>query len=205
MRAIAADAGVSAGLIVHHFGSRAGLRQACDDHVLTQIRDAKSSVLVGPSAPSALLAQIAQVEGYAPLVGYAIRALQAGGSLADRFIDHFVDDLKTYLRAAEEAGNIRPSRDPEGRAELLSEMAIGAMMFRFSRLGPDIDLDDLPRWLRETTDRISLPALELYTEPLLTDSSLLDTYLAAHGSGHGGGGAAARDDAAAADKESHQL
>lgn len=33
LRRVAAEAGVSPGLVAHHFGSRAGLRQAVDDHV----------------------------------------------------------------------------------------------------------------------------------------------------------------------------
>jgi TetR/AcrR family transcriptional regulator, regulator of cefoperazone and chloramphenicol sensitivity len=33
MRRVAAAAGVSPGLVAHHFGSRAGLRQAVDAHV----------------------------------------------------------------------------------------------------------------------------------------------------------------------------
>lgn len=38
VRAVAADAGVSPALVVHHFGSKEGLRQACDDYVLDSIR-----------------------------------------------------------------------------------------------------------------------------------------------------------------------
>ncbi|HEX5969203.1 MAG TPA: TetR family transcriptional regulator, partial [Intrasporangium sp.] len=39
LRAIAADVGASPALILHHFGSRAGLRGACDQWVLAQIRE----------------------------------------------------------------------------------------------------------------------------------------------------------------------
>jgi AcrR family transcriptional regulator len=34
LRAVAATAGVSAGLVIHHFGSKEKLRAAYDDHVL---------------------------------------------------------------------------------------------------------------------------------------------------------------------------
>ena len=34
VRAIAAEVGVSPALLLHHFGSKDGLRDACDDHVL---------------------------------------------------------------------------------------------------------------------------------------------------------------------------
>src|SRR5690606_37917648 len=45
LRAIAADAGVSAGLIIHHFGSADRLREACDEHVLAVTRHNKESVV----------------------------------------------------------------------------------------------------------------------------------------------------------------
>ena len=49
LRTIAADAGVTAGLITHHFGSKEGLRQACDAEVLRLTDQAKreSTVLGG--------------------------------------------------------------------------------------------------------------------------------------------------------------
>ena len=39
VRSIATAAGVSPGLLNHHFGSKDGLRTACDEHVLRVIRD----------------------------------------------------------------------------------------------------------------------------------------------------------------------
>ena len=38
VRAIAADAGVSAALVIHHFGSKDGLRAECDAFVLDAVR-----------------------------------------------------------------------------------------------------------------------------------------------------------------------
>lgn len=38
IRDVARAAGVSAGLVQHHFGSKAGLREACDEHVLEVLR-----------------------------------------------------------------------------------------------------------------------------------------------------------------------
>ena len=45
LRAIADAAGVSAALVIHHFGSKDGLQKACDDYVAEQIRTAKSESL----------------------------------------------------------------------------------------------------------------------------------------------------------------
>ncbi|GAA4288239.1 TetR/AcrR family transcriptional regulator [Georgenia daeguensis] len=179
LRAIASDAGVSAGLILHHFGSRAGLRQACDEHVLAEIRRNKATVLGAAGGPGAFLVQLAQVEGYAPLVGYVLRCLQGGGPESARFVDHLVEDAVGYLREAEEAGTVRPSRDPEARARLLAEQALGALLLQLPARQDHLDLDELPAWLRAYSERIVLPLLELYTEPLLADSTLLDAYLSA--------------------------
>ena len=180
LRSVAADAGVSAGLILHHFGSRDGLREACDEHVLAQIRATKSSVLAdgGAGGAAALLVQMAQVEAYAPLVGYTLRCLQDGGPRLSRFVDHVVEDAVGYLREAERTGTVRPSRFPEERARLLAEQSLGALMLQLPAQQDRLDLEELPVWLRGYFERILGPALELYTEPLLTDRSLLDAYLA---------------------------
>ncbi len=39
VRAVATRAEVSRGLLNHHFGSKDGLRAACDEHVLRVIRE----------------------------------------------------------------------------------------------------------------------------------------------------------------------
>lgn len=179
LRSIAADAGVSAGLIIHHFGSREGLREACDEHVLDITRRNKSSVMGATGSAAALLTQLAQVEGYAPVIGYVLRRLQAGGPLAAHLVDGFVADAVEYLRQGEEAGTIRPSRDPQARARVLVEQALGALLLQLPAQQDHLDLDELPAWLRSYSERIIGPVLELYTEPLLTDSTLLDAYLEA--------------------------
>lgn len=178
LRAIAADAGVSPALIVHHFGSRAGLREACDEYVLAQIRENKSQAISGPG-PASMLAQLAQVEGFAPLVGYVIRCVQAGDVMAHHLIEGMVADAEVYLEEGVRAGTLRPSRDPAGRARLLTVWAIGGIVVDLPLGGQELDVEQLPARLRDYTERIMLPALELLTEPVLADSTLLDAYLAA--------------------------
>ncbi|KAE8765094.1 TetR/AcrR family transcriptional regulator [Georgenia thermotolerans] len=178
LRAVAADAGVSPGLILHHFGSRAGLRAACDEHVLAEIRESKTAVLNPTGGTGAFLAQLAGVEGYAPLVGYVLRCLQAGGQLASDLVDHLASDAVGYFAQAVEAGTMRPSRDPEGRARLLTEQALGALLLQLPARQEHLDLETLPAWLHGYLNRIALPMLELLTEPLLTDATLLEAYLA---------------------------
>ncbi|MGC5614986.1 TetR family transcriptional regulator [Georgenia sp. Z1491] len=178
LRSIAADAGVSAGLILHHFGSRAGLREACDEHVLAQIRDFKSSVLRSNARAAAMLIPLAGIEGYTTLVGYVLRALQHGGELTDRFVNASVDNTSVYVQEAVDDGVVRPSRAPAARARALTVLSLGALLLQLPGRQEHWDLEELPAMLRAYADTMTLPLLELYTEPLLTSPDLLAAYLA---------------------------
>src|SRR6202451_1714214 len=69
LRAIAEAAGVSAALVIHHFGSKDGLRKACDDYVAEEIRSSKSEAM-NSSDPATWFAAMAEIEEYAPLMAY---------------------------------------------------------------------------------------------------------------------------------------
>src|SRR5699024_11957668 len=97
-------------------------------------------------------------------------------------IDGFIADAAVYFAEGEAAGMITPSRDPAARARALTEMALGALLLHLPAQREPLDLAQLPVWLRSHYDSLLLPMLELYTTPLLADSSLLDASLAAeHG------------------------
>jgi AcrR family transcriptional regulator len=172
VRVIAADAGVSAGLVIHHFGSKDALRAACDDHVLRVVREAESEAFTGPGD---LFGYVNHVEDYGPLVGYMVQALLTGGDLATTLLDRMTRDAESYLADAVAAGRIRPSRDPAKRAAFLVDVGIGAVL-AFVRRHPPVD-GDYGEVLRAYAEAYSLPALELYTEGLLADSDALDAYL----------------------------
>lgn len=176
LRAIAADAGVSAGLIVHLFGSKNGLRAECDDHVFARIRDAKRDVIGGPSGPGTMLHQLAHIDSYAPLVTYVVRSLVAGGEHARAFVEHMVADAMEYIREGVEAGQIVPSRDEEARVRYLTGAGLGPLLLEFS-LNPPTDAADGAARVRDYIDSVMLPTLELFTEGFLADRQLLDTYL----------------------------
>ncbi|WP_115931300.1 TetR/AcrR family transcriptional regulator [Citricoccus muralis] len=182
LRSIASDAGVSAGLIMHHFGSRAGLRSACDDYVQASIRVNKAELMLPAGAPAAMLAQLAQLEGYTPLVGYVLRCLQSGGELTSRLVEGMVADTVDYLREGVRAGTVSPSRDEAARARLLTDFALGSLLLNLPAGKDPLNLAELPAWFAAYVDRILQPTLEVFTEPLLTDSTLLDAYLEGQGS-----------------------
>lgn len=173
LRVIAADAGVSPGLVLHHFESKAGLRAVCDEQVLRAVREAKTATMV-TATPGFLLAQLAAVEAYATVAGYLVRALEAGGELAATFLDRMIDDAQTYLAEAVEAGQVRESRDPVARARFLAYTGVGAFLVYLRVHAPPVG--DLGEVLRAYTDEVSLPALELYSEGLFTNPDLLVDY-----------------------------
>ena len=175
VRAIAADAGVSPALVIHHFGSKDGLRAACDEHVLQLIREGENDAFAS-SSPGELFADLAAMDGYAPLVGYLVQALLAGGELAATLLDRMTKDAEVYLADAVAAGRMKPSRDPAARAAYLVDVGVGVLL-AFIRRYPPPD-GDFRATLRAYAQARSLPALELYTEGLLADHSMLDAYLA---------------------------
>jgi AcrR family transcriptional regulator len=174
VRAIAADAGVSPGLVIHHFGSKDGLRAACDEHVLRLIREAETEAFT-KSGPAEWLAQLSVLDEFAPGVGYLVQTLLAGGNLAATLLERMTRDAEVYLADAVAAGTMKPSRDPAARAAFLVDVGIGAVL-SFIRRHPPVD-GDYRATLRRYAEANSLPALELYTEGLLADSSVLDAYL----------------------------
>ena len=114
LRTIAEAAGVSAALVIHHFGSKEGLRKACDDYIAEEIREAKSET-IRSTDPATWFAQMAEIESYAPMMAYLMRHLQSGTELAKSFWQRMIDNAEQYIEEGVRAGTIKPSRDPRAR------------------------------------------------------------------------------------------
>ncbi len=179
VRAIAESAGVSAALVIHHFGSKDGLRLACDEHVAEVIRTDKSASIQS-NDPATWLTQMAEIESYAPLMAYLVRSLQSGSDLAKEFWRRMIDDVEQYLDDGVRAGTVKPSRDPKARAHFLA-MAGGGGFLLYLQIHEDPS--DLRRVLREYSQDMVLPALELYTNGLMADSTMYDAFLTQQGNG----------------------
>ncbi|MFI9508348.1 TetR family transcriptional regulator [Nocardia sp. NPDC052566] len=175
VRAIAKAAGVSPGLVNHHFGSKDGLRAACDDRVLQLIRDEKVKAITSQNVAKGMLAALAEIEVYGPLVAYMVRSLQAGGPMAVSLFEHMAEDANVYLQKGVEAGAIKPSRDPAARARYLMMLNVGATLLWVQMHQKDGEKLDFGKAVRAITHELTPPALEFYTQGLLTDPTLLDT------------------------------
>ncbi|MBF6079433.1 MULTISPECIES: TetR family transcriptional regulator [Nocardia] len=176
VRKIAAAAGVSPGLVNHHFGSKDGLRAACDDRVLQLIRDEKVKAITASSVKAGMLDALAEIESYAPLVAYMVRSLQAGGPMAESLFEHMAADAEGYIEKAVEAGTIKPSRDPAARARYLMLLNVGATMLYMQMRQHRDEKIDYRKAIRELSEELTPPALEFYTQGLLTDPTILDTF-----------------------------
>ena len=174
VRAIAAAAGVSPGLVNHHFGSKDGLRAACDAHIAEVIKEAKTETLQTHD-PAAWLTAMAEIDEFAPLTAYLVRSLQSGGELATALWQRMTDNAEQYLQEGVRSGVLKPSRDPRARARYLS-MTGGGGFLLYIQLHDDPS--DLPRVLRDYRAELMLPALEIYTNGLLADSAMYEAILA---------------------------
>lgn len=174
VRAIAEAAGVSPGLVIHHFGSKDGLRQACDDYIAEEIRSEKSQAIRSTDAAS-WLAQVAEIESYAPMMAYLVRSMQTGGELAKHLWRTMIANVESYLDDGVQAGTVRPSRDPAARAKYLA-MAGGGAFLLYLQLHDNPT--DLRAVLRDYSNDMMMPALEVFTEGLLTDPTMLETFAA---------------------------
>jgi AcrR family transcriptional regulator len=94
VRAIAQAAGVSAGLVLHHFGSKDGLREACDGYVLTYLHDQIEAEEKAGNDPGVFTAAVAD----SPLiVNYLVAVLGDGGVAAATIFDRIVDLTVDYF------------------------------------------------------------------------------------------------------------
>lgn len=174
VRAIAEAAGVSAALVIHHFGSKEGLRRACDEFVAEEIRSGKSEAMRSAD-PGTWFAQMAEIESYAPMMAYLVRSMQSGGELANTLWRRMMDNAEGYLDEGVRAGTLKPSRDPKARARFLAiNNGGGFLLYLQMHENPT----DLRAVLRDYARDMILPALEIYTEGLMIDRTMYDAFLA---------------------------
>ena len=164
LRSIAEQAGVSPPLVIHHYGSKEGLREACDERVLAFVRESKHATMRAGLGASPIHLD-AKVEEARPALRYIARTISDGSPRMNDFIDDLVEDAIGYTAEGVEAGLVQPSDDPRTRVVVLTLWSLGALVMHehMQRLiGEDLLGDgDTTAYTRTT--------LELFSHGLLTE------------------------------------
>jgi AcrR family transcriptional regulator len=111
MRMIAADAGVSPALIVHHFGDKAALRTVCDDYVVSVFTDENHDLIDGPTADR-MRAALNDLDRYAPYIDYLARMLTDDSPAANHLFDTMLAATGKILEDQRSSGLLEPMSDP---------------------------------------------------------------------------------------------
>lgn len=175
LRAVAEAAGVSTPLVVHHYGSKAGLITACDQHVVAVIREGKRAAVAEGAGMDALAAVRGSATSSA-LLRYLATRLADSSPLVDELVDELVADAETMLTAGAASGMLQPTDDVRGRAAVLTIWSLGALVLH-AHLARLLDADP-------TTDAAGIvaysrPATEILGRGVL-DPALADRVLAAY-------------------------
>lgn len=126
MRAVAAAAGVVPSHVVHYFGTKDGLRVACDELVATRLREQQQEV-AGAGLDLDPLASLRRSRQGLPILQYLARSLVEPSPSSDALVDQIVDDAERYIAALVANGLVKESADPRMRAVLLTFWSLGSL------------------------------------------------------------------------------
>jgi TetR/AcrR family transcriptional regulator, regulator of cefoperazone and chloramphenicol sensitivity len=133
VREIAAAAGVSPGLVMHHYGSKDGLKDAADRRAAAFFEEMLGELArTGEEGGSASLAELlaARLEDEPVLVDYVRRLLLDGGDAADALFGKLFDASQAGMRSLVDAGVARPAQDERTRTAFLLANDLSLLLLR---------------------------------------------------------------------------
>lgn len=162
VRQIAAAADVSPGLVVHHFGSKEGLRREVDQYVLDvfeamlgELTGEGGAELLDPGTGTSSLSEAfaRHLPEDSPLPGYLRRLLLSDADAGRLLFRRLYDLSRAALDGLAAAGLAAPGADPAVRAALLlaNDLALFLLRDRLAEvLGTDpLSADGMTRWAPE--------------------------------------------------------
>jgi len=156
VRDIAQAAGVSSGLLRHHFGSKDGLREACDEYAMARTAELRAAMLQdGRLSDHAFMGAVQPVA--MRLQRYLVRSLVDNPSPV--VFQRMVEAGEDWL-----AGTDIKTDDPKAYAAVIVAMQIGMFLLR-DQIGQAIgaDLETAAGHLR-----MLRAAVDIFSQPLLT-------------------------------------
>ncbi len=163
IRDIARAAGVSPGLVRHHFGSKDELRQACDAYALQALHAYVERAMTDEGLNDPELIAEAR-DPLHPYQRYLARALIDESQAAAQIFDEMVAMTEQILRQIDEQRPDPPAADLRTRAAVTLAMALGIPAFQahISRsIGTDILSPDGDR-------RVILAVLDIQSHPTIS-------------------------------------
>ncbi|NJP92945.1 TetR/AcrR family transcriptional regulator [Nonomuraea sp. FMUSA5-5] len=156
IRGIAETAGVSLGLVRHHFGSKQALREACDEHLM------KVMHRLHEEAASRPLSGLNPVAAMGPYRDYLARALTEGW--AAPFFDEMVRIGVQWFEEAEKDLPEPPDVPARARATVIAAMSLSfTVLTRHVERGLGVSLETT-----EGQHELLRTLLYVYSHPLLT-------------------------------------
>ncbi|WP_041927886.1 TetR/AcrR family transcriptional regulator [Mycobacteroides abscessus] len=160
IRGIAARAGVSSGLLRHHFGSKQELRDACDEYLVKTMRDINEQVQANVER-----GDVHYVSARIPVgqyQAYITRALVEGS--AGQLFDEMAAMTEGWLAITDQNRAYPAAVDVKSRAAVITAMALAVPLLQqhVSRgLGVDIGTP-------EGDLKMAATLVDVYANPLLT-------------------------------------
>ncbi len=176
LRSIAADANVSAALIIKHFSSKEGLREACDERVLEIVGVSKSAVMQSQDLHGTILSSMASFEELQPILHYFVRVLFEGGAMTRHMLTEMHTHALVWMKEGVEAGHIKLSQNEDLRVKLLTGMSIGWILQSLALNDKDLSNVDTKFWVTMEEDLLQA-SLELYTNGLFTQRTIHEEYM----------------------------
>lgn len=161
MRDIAGASGVSAALLIRHYGSKEGLVEAVDAHVVatfeallaTMTEQTAAAGLESMAVPNLLDGLATHLPPDSPIPAYLSRLLIAGGPAGSALFDRLFRLSQATLQTMVAAGTASPGDDAEVRAAflLINDLAVLTLRPRLTEvLGVDpLSAAGMRRWAGE--------------------------------------------------------
>ncbi|MBC6463498.1 TetR/AcrR family transcriptional regulator [Actinomadura sp. HBU206391] len=167
IRGIAEAAGVSPGLVQHHFGSKEALREACDSHSMEIIRRTSE---ISPSKMSEPGFLSVAMRTTMPVRRYVARAMVDGSPAAAALFDEMVAYTEEYMRHPAAGFGTPETSDMRAYATTMVTFSLGPLVLHehLSRaLGVDVlTLEGFPR--------LALAMVEILSGGLVSPEILRD-------------------------------
>jgi AcrR family transcriptional regulator len=173
IRQIAAAAGVSPALVIHHYGSKEKLQAVLEERVAAFVESmlgelARTPDEGGSASVTELFAD--RLEREPAMAGYVRRLLIDGGPVGMALYERLFEVTQDSLRAMEQAGVVRPAQDEPVRSAFLLSNDLALLLLR----QPITQVTGIDPLAREGLARWAAAAFDVYASGLFIPAASPD-------------------------------